>query len=126
VDFNAGDTLNVINTYHGLFIRVKKTMRIDSVVVHPSGPGTVHFNIKDSANTFFYRKVTAAVSGNLSGEKIPVGLELSPGLYRVDGEGSTVPGMLRLNNFFSYPIESEGVDVIGSSVPSRYYFFFDW
>ncbi len=126
VDFNAGDTLNVINTYHGLFIRVKKSLRIDSVVVHPSGPGTVHFNIKDSANTFFYRKVTAAVSGNLSGEKVPVGLELSPGLYRVDGEGSTVPGMLRLNNFLSYPIESEGVDFIGSSVPSRYYFFFDW
>ena len=126
VDFNAGDTLNVINTYHGLFIRVKKPIRIDSVVVHPSGPGIVHFNIKDSANTFFYRKVTAAVSGILSGEKVAVGLELSPGLYRVDGEGSTVPGMLRLNNFLSYPIESEGIAIIGASVPSRYYFFFDW
>jgi len=126
VDFGAGDTLNVINTYHGIYIRVKKPLRIDSVVVHPSGPGLVHFNIKDSANTFSYRKVTMPVSGNIFGEKVPVGLELSPGLYRVDGEGSTVPGMLRVNNFFSYPIVAEGLDITGASVPSRYYFFFDW
>jgi hypothetical protein len=126
VDFSSGDTLTVINTYHGVYLRVKKPMRIDSVVVHPSGPGILHFNLKDSANTILYKKVTVPVSGILSGEKIAVGIELSPGIYRVDGQNSTVPGLLRLNNFISYPIVSEGMDIIGASVPSRYYFFFDW
>jgi hypothetical protein len=126
INFSSGDTLNVINTYHGLFIRVKKPLRIDSVVVYPSGPGLVHFNIKDSANTILYRKVSYPVIGLPEGEKIPVGLDISPGVYRADGQGSTVPGLLRLNNFFSFPIESEGLDIIGSSVPSRYYFFYDW
>jgi hypothetical protein len=32
---------------------------------------------------------------------------------------------MRLNNYYSFPLNSEGMDIIGSSVPGRYYFFYD-
>lgn len=122
----AGDTLKVANTYHGIFIQVKKNLILDSVWVFASGPGLVHINIKDSLNTFLYKKIIRPVSGLEAGEKIALGLEISPGIYRIDSEKSTVPGLLRLNNFFSYPLNSEGMAILGSSVPGRHYFFFDW
>lgn len=123
---SAGDTVKVANTYHGIFVRVKKTIRLDSVMIVSEGPGAVHINIKDSLNTFTYKKIIRPVSGAAAGEYIPVGIEISPGVYRIDAENSTVASLLRLNNFFSYPLISEGVDIIGASVPGRYYFFYDW
>ena len=126
LDLNSPDILMVNNTYHGLFVRVKKTLIIDSITVSPNGPGVLHFNLKDSANTFIYKSIHVPLLGNVEGEKVKIGLEISPGIYRVDAESSTVPGLLRLNNYFDYPLISEGMEILGASVPSRYYFFFDW
>jgi hypothetical protein len=123
--FNPGDTLTVANTYHGIYIRVKKTLSLDSLLVFASGPGEVHINLKDSSNTFLYKKVVRQVLGHAQGERLSVGWDISPGIYRLDATSSTVPGLLRLNNFYSYPQVSEGMDVISSSVPGRYYFFYD-
>lgn len=126
VQFGIDDTLSVNNTYHGLYIKVKKQVVVDSITVYPSGAGVLRFNVKDSANTFYYKSLAISVQGNMQGEKIKVGLEFSPGIYRIDAEGSTVPKLLRLNGFNSYPLISNGLDIIGPTVNTRYYFFFDW
>jgi hypothetical protein len=48
---------------------------------------------------------------------------LKIGVYRIDGEGSAISSLLRLNNFNDFPIQNPAMDILGSSVPSRYYFF---
>ena len=119
------DSALVFNTYHGIFIKVKENISIDSITFWANGAGILKFNIKDSANTITYRSVSIPLLGNQSSEKKKIGIELSPGVYRIDAQGSTVSQLLRLNNFFDYPIEGQGLDILGSSVASRYYFFFD-
>lgn len=121
----TADTLSVANTYHGIFIRVKKSIVLDQLTVFSRGPGMLKLNIKDSANTFTYKTISSYVEGLPEGDKMNPAVELGPGIYRLDAQNSTVPGLIRLNNFFSFPMTSEGMDITGSSVPGRYYFFFD-
>jgi hypothetical protein len=121
----APDTTLAFNTYHGMYIRVKKNLILDSLTVYSSGSGTLAFNLKDSSNTFTYRKIQVPITGNTFGQKVKIGLEISPGIYRMDAEGSELAGLYRLNNFLGFPIASLAMDIIGSSVPGRYYFFHD-
>ena len=121
----SGDTVYVANTYHGIFVKVKTRIIIDELTVFASGAGIVNLNIKDSMNTFTYKTIAAPVAGLPDGDKVFPGIELGPGVYRIDAQNSSVPGLLRLSNFFSYPMVSEGMDITGASVPGRYYFFFD-
>jgi len=117
------DTTRAFNTYHGLYIRVKRNISIDSITIYAPDPGILKFNVKDSANTMIYKSISIPVAGLISGQKIKVGIDFSPGIYRIDAEGSALSSLLRLNNFLDFPIQNPAMDVVGSSVPGRYYFF---
>jgi Ig-like domain CHU_C associated/Metallo-peptidase family M12/Reprolysin family propeptide len=117
------DTTNAYNTYHGLYLKVKKNLILDSMTVYAITPGTLRFNVKDSANTQYFKSLFIPLAGIATGQKVKVGISLSPGVYRIDGEGSAISSLLRLNNFSDFPIQNPAMDILGSSVPSRYYFF---
>ncbi len=117
------DTTTAYNTYHGLFLKVKQNLVLDSMTVYANQSGTLRFNVKDSANTQYFKSVFIPLAGIATGQKVKVGIALSPGVYRIDGEGSAISSLLRLNNFNDFPIQNPAMDILGSSVPSRYYFF---
>lgn len=117
------DTTTAYNTYHGLYLKVKQNLILDSMTVYANESGTLRFNVKDSANTQYFKSVYIPLTGIATGQKVKVGIALSPGVYRIDGEGSAISSLIRQNNFFDFPILNPAMDILGSSVPSRYYFF---
>ncbi len=117
------DTSTAYNIYHGLYLKVKQNLILDSMTVYSNESGTLRFNVKDSANTQYFKSVFIPLAGIPTGQKVKVGIALSPGVYRIDGEGSAIGSLIRQNNFFDFPIQNPAMDILGSSVPSRYYFF---
>lgn len=115
------------NFTQGLYFRVNKDLVIDSVSLRAQGFGEVVFRVRDSANTKTIATVSRLVSGNLSFEKILIGIRLTPGTYRVDAIGSSVTSLYRNNDVTQYPFAAAGLmSITHATAANRYYWFYDW
>ncbi|RMH02107.1 MAG: hypothetical protein D6706_00795, partial [Chloroflexi bacterium] len=110
----------------GLLFTVYQTFTLDSVTVYPDGAGTVTLELSDASNSIVYDTRTVSVSGAFA-HRIYVGMTITPGTYRIDGNGSTV-GLYRNSSGASYPYEVPGiVSITGNTFdPAYYYFFYNW
>ncbi len=126
--FFTGDATELGNFSHGLYIKVLKDVRIDTLTIYPTGTGLVRFNVKDSANSVTYASTSFQVNNAIgTAVKIPIRLNLSPGVYRIDPSGSTVENMLRSVGDITFPISSPGLlQIIGATALNRYYWFYSW
>ena len=126
--FFTGSASDLSNYSHGLFIKVLKDVRIDTLTIYPTGTGLVRLNVKDSANLITYAQTSFQVN-NATGQavKLPVGFTLSPGVYRIDPSGSTIDNLLRSVGTVNFPITSAGlIQIIGATAADRYYWYYNW
>lgn len=123
----SGDGGPLSNFSHGLYFRVLKDILIDSVTVVATGFGEVGFRVRDSANTQTVGHVVRTVNGNNAPEKIEIGIQLSPGVYRVDAIGSNVISLFRSSQVNQYPFTSPGLmQITHATAENRYYWFYNW
>jgi len=112
---------------HGMYVRVLKDVRIDTVTIYATGAGSVFFRIRDSASTFTMQSVSRQVNGTGNATKLFIGLVLNPGIYRIDATGSTVESLLRNESGAVFPMVIQNLMAIESSTAgTRYNYFYDW
>jgi trimeric autotransporter adhesin len=126
---NTIGTTGSFSSYNvqGLFFTVHATVYIDSVVVYPSGAGTVVFEVSDPGNTNVLYSASATVTAS-GRQSIFIGLTIPPGDYRVDANGTTVGNLQRNSTGAVYPYEIPGlISITGNSFNvSYYYYFYNW
>lgn len=113
----------------GMFFTAISELVIDSVTVYPQTAGNVVIRLRDAANTTTLATVTVPVTvGGLQPVRIPVGLVVQPGSYRIDGDGSTTGGLYRNTAGAVYPYQVPGViSITGNTFdPAYYYYFYNW
>jgi len=111
----------------GMFFTAYSTVYIDSVVVYPSGAGTIVFEVSTPNNTTVMYSASATVTA-AGRQTIFIGLTIAPGDYRIDANGTTVGSLQRNSTGAVYPYELPGIIAItGNSFdPDYYYYFYHW
>lgn len=117
-----------------LYFTAHQQFVLDSLSVFPNGNGNVNINLVDFASNTILQTVTVAVTGvTTPGSKvrIPVGMTIPAGTYKLHGGGSTTGGLWRNTTGAVYPYSVAGVvDITGHSFaatgPNYYYYFYDW
>ncbi len=137
VPYQVGPLNNSIGTganfvdpsVQGMFFTATTSFVLDSMTVYPQNAGIVVIRLRDVANTTTIATVSVPVStGGLLPVRIPVGLTVQPGSYRIDGAGSTTGGLYRNQIGAVYPYEVPGiVSITGNTFdPAYFYYFYNW
>ena len=113
----------------GLLFDVFTDIVIDSVTVYVETPGLMTIRLRDATNTTTISSVQVNVpNGNFQASRIPVGMAIAPGSYRIDAEGSAVGQVYRNTAGAVYPYDIPGVMSITDNTFSAgyYYFYYNW
>lgn len=106
---------------------------IDTVTMYPTGTGWFIVNVADYSGTVLQSSDTVFVTGaSLTKTKVPVGLTVSSGSYKMTMTYSGLTSMGRQTLTFPYNSPSGAVSLVGGSTgtgnptSSSYYWFYDW
>lgn len=112
----------------GLLFDVFKNLTIDSVSVYAGDTGTVYVEVTNPSNSMIFGVASAPVQTAGAKVKIPVGINLAPGSYRIDASGSTAGSLYRNTTGANYPYAVPGIISINgtTNIPANYFFFYDW
>ncbi|UTW61400.1 T9SS type A sorting domain-containing protein [bacterium SCSIO 12741] len=109
------------------------SVQIDSVTIYPTGSGWVIVEVSDYSGTPLYRADTVFITGgSLNPMRIPVGLTVPSGQYKMTMDYSGITNMGRESAVFPYSSTLGEVEIIGGSTgtgnptSSNYYWFYDW
>ncbi|WMX12658.1 T9SS type A sorting domain-containing protein [Aureispira sp. CCB-E] len=117
---------NTLNFYQNFTALGEFT--IDSMTLYPNDTGLVSIRITDPTGAIVYDSISVLVEPNAAFDpvRIPVGITIAPGDYRMNSFGSTV-GALGYSNGAAFPYSATNiVDITGSSNGGIYFFFYDW
>ncbi len=112
----------------GLLFDVFKNLTIDSVSVYAGDTGTVYVEVTNPSNSVIFGVASAQVQTAGAKVKIPVGINLAPGSYRIDASGSTTGSLYRNTTGANYPYAVPGIISINgtTNIQANYFFFYDW
>jgi PKD repeat protein len=132
---NAGTSSFITQTVGwGLGFTVNSSVNIDSVVIYPTGTGTITIKISDQvSNTVLYTAPTANISGP-GPIQVYVGASLTPGTYKIGMSSTGISNLVRESSGNSFPYTSPSgiVSITGGSTgtgaptSAAYYWFYDW
>ena len=122
----------------GVRFTIAEDVSINSVVVYPTGSGTMYVEVYDqTTGSLVATSATFNVSGNGSASMpnvLPVAFQLVPGSYRMEMRSTGITNLLRLSGSATFPYTSTsgavsitaGSTSATATTTSSYYWFFDW
>ena len=122
----------------GVRFTVAEDVSINSVVVYPTGTGTMHVEVYDqTTGSLVATSATFNVTGNGTASMpniLPVAFQLVPGSYRMEMRSTGITNLLRLSGGATFPYTSTtgavsitaGSTSATATTTSSYYWFFDW
>jgi len=130
--FNSGNYSSSFPS--GLIFDVYERMFIDSVTIYPSGEGTIDIVIENGYGNIIYNGIYTISNpiNTITGYKVPIGINLNPGLGYYIYISSVIPSWLsiyRNSTSVSYPYDFANIASITQSSNGSnnfYFYFYDW